>query len=53
MGRGAAPFEHFLVRGNPVREWGRMLVLHIQDAANKRFVQGEENARSQGREGWL
>ncbi len=39
MGRGAAPlqtlaqvFEHFLTPGNPGREWGRMLVLHIQDA---------------------
>ncbi len=39
MGRGAAPlqtspqvFEHFLAPGNPGREWGRMLVLHIQDA---------------------
>ncbi len=32
MGRGAAPFEHFLARGDPGREWGRMLVLHFQDA---------------------
>ncbi len=38
MGRGAAPlqtspqiFEHFLAPGNSGREWGRMLVLHIQD----------------------
>ncbi len=39
MGRGADPlqtsaqvFEHVLAPGNPGREWGRMLVLHIQDA---------------------
>ncbi len=39
MGHGAAPlqtspqvFQHFLAPGNPGREWGRMLVLHIQDA---------------------
>ncbi len=36
MGRGTTPsprvFEHFLAPGNPGREWGRMLVLHIQDA---------------------
>ncbi len=39
MGRGAAPlqtspqvFEHFLAPGDPGREWGRMLELHIQDA---------------------
>ncbi len=39
MGRGATPlqtslrvFEHFLAPGNPGREWGRMLELHIQDA---------------------
>ncbi len=28
----SACFEHFLGPGNPGREWGRMLVLHIQDA---------------------
>ncbi len=39
MGRGATPlqtspqgFEHFLAPGNHRIEWGRMLVLHIQDA---------------------
>ncbi len=39
VGRGATPlqtsprvFEHFLAPGNPGREWGRMLELHIQDA---------------------
>ncbi len=38
MGRGATPlqnlprvFEHFIAPGNPERELGRMLVLHIQD----------------------
>ncbi len=39
MGRGASSlqtsprvFEDFLAPGNPGRELGRMLVLHIQDA---------------------
>ncbi len=39
MGRGATPLQtlprvvdHFLAPGNPERELGRMLVLHIQDA---------------------
>ncbi len=40
MGRCTTPlqtspqiFEHFLAPGDPGREWGRMLVLHIQDAS--------------------
>ncbi len=49
MGLGATPvqtsprvFEHFLAPENPGREWGRMLVLHIQDA-------GEKNTLNNGR----
>ncbi len=30
-----------------------MLVLHIEDATEKRFVQGEVSARGQGHEGSL
>ncbi len=60
MGRGAVPlptsaqvFVHFLAPGNPGTEWGRMLVLHIENAGQKHFVQGEVNARGQGHEGSL
>ncbi len=60
MGRGAAllqtsphVFERVLAAGNPGRGWGRMLVLHINDVANTRFVQGKETTRAQGHEGSL
>ncbi len=60
MGRGAAPlqtsvhvFEHFLAPGNPGREWGGCLFCIFKMRANKRFEQGEESARGQGRKGSL
>ncbi len=60
MGRGAAPcqtsrqvFKHFLSPGNPGREWGGCLCCIFKMRANKRFVQGEESSRGQGREGSL
>ncbi len=50
MGRGTTPlqtsqrvFEHFLAPGHPRREWGMMLVLHIQDTGEE-----DENTRGQG-----
>ncbi len=60
MGRGAAPlqtsaqvFEHFLAPRNPGKEWEGCLYSILKMRVNKRFVQGEENARGQGREGLL
>ncbi len=55
MGRGAAilqispqVLEHFLAPSNPGRG---CLYCIFKVRANKRFVQGEENIRGQGREG--